>query len=51
MRCKNIPDGKVHTGGSHKMPNGEAPILEIHTSSNKKLFHFKNQKTYKKILS
>ena len=35
-------DGKPHTGGSHKMPNGETHSGKTHTASSKKLFHFKD---------
>lgn len=33
-------DGTRHTGGMHKMPNGELHSGARHTDSSKKLFHF-----------
>jgi hypothetical protein len=33
-------DGSVHTGGTHKMPNGETHSGASHTRSSVKLFHF-----------
>jgi len=33
-------DGTRHTGGMHKMPNGEIHSGARHTGSSKKLFHF-----------
>ena len=35
-------DVKPHTGGTHKMPNGETHSGKTHTASSKKLFHFKD---------
>ena len=45
-------DGKVYTGGSHKMPNGDLHSGKTHTSSSKKLFHFKDlsAKVKRKVL-
>ena len=45
-------DGKIHTGGSHKMPNGDLHSGKTHTSSSKKLFHFKDlsAKVKRKVL-
>ena len=41
--AKGVPhyfkDGTKHTGGMHKMPNGEMHSGARHTNSSKKLFH------------
>ena len=43
---KGVPhydkDGKEHKGGTHKMPDGSLHSGKKHTSSSKKLFHFKD---------
>tara|TARA_E500000178_G_scaffold309347_1_gene323636 strand:+ start:424 stop:600 length:177 start_codon:yes stop_codon:yes gene_type:complete len=43
---KGVPhykkDGKEHKGGTHKMPDGSLHSGAKHTSSSKKLFHFKD---------
>tara|TARA_R100000995_G_C3404670_1_gene86547 strand:+ start:156 stop:341 length:186 start_codon:yes stop_codon:yes gene_type:complete len=33
-------DGTKHTGGSHKMPNGDLHSGKTHGKTSKKLFHF-----------
>ena len=33
-------DGSPHTGGTHKMPNGETHSGASHSRSSVKLFHF-----------
>jgi len=33
-------DGTKHTGGTHKMPNGDVHSGASHGSSSKKLFHY-----------
>tara|TARA_R100000995_G_scaffold4157_1_gene2205 strand:- start:262 stop:438 length:177 start_codon:yes stop_codon:yes gene_type:complete len=42
--AKGVPhyfrDGTKHTGGMHKMPNGEMHSGARHTNNSKKLFHF-----------
>tara|TARA_R100001443_G_scaffold115543_1_gene133527 strand:- start:5356 stop:5535 length:180 start_codon:yes stop_codon:yes gene_type:complete len=42
--AKGVPhyfrDGTKHTGGTHKMPNGDMHSGSRHTNSSKKLFHF-----------
>ena len=44
-------DGKVHTGGSHKMPNGDLHSGKTHTSSVKNYFILKIcRKVYKEEL-
>ena len=35
-----LKDGTKHTGGMHKMPNGELHSGRGHTSSSKRLFHY-----------
>lgn len=37
-----LRDGTKHTGGTHKMPNGEVHSGAKHSSKSKKLFHFKD---------
>lgn len=41
--AKGVPhffrDGTKHTGGTHKMPNGEAHSGKTHGATSKKLFH------------
>ncbi len=41
--AKGVPhyfrDGTKHTGGMHKMPNGEMHSGARHTNNSKKLFH------------
>tara|TARA_R100001443_G_scaffold108702_2_gene119498 strand:+ start:4360 stop:4548 length:189 start_codon:yes stop_codon:yes gene_type:complete len=32
--------GKLHRGGTHKMPNGDTHTGAKHTANSKKLFHF-----------
>tara|TARA_B100000927_G_scaffold141844_1_gene114392 strand:- start:2225 stop:2413 length:189 start_codon:yes stop_codon:yes gene_type:complete len=45
--------GKVHKGGSHKMPNGDLHSGKTHNASSKKLFHFKDlsKSVQRKVLS
>lgn len=42
--AKGVPhyfrDGMKHTGGMHKMPNGEMHSGARHGKNSKKLFHF-----------
>ncbi len=33
-------DGTRHTGGMHKMPNGEVHSGARHTASSKRLYHY-----------
>lgn len=33
-------DGKKHTGGMHKMPNGELHSGKTHGKNSKRLYHF-----------
>ncbi len=33
-------DGSKHTGGTHKMPNGDVHSGAKHTPSSKKLYHY-----------
>ena len=33
-------DGTRHTGGTHKMPNGDLHSGAKHTKNSKKLYHF-----------
>jgi len=33
-------DGSKHTGGMHKMPNGELHSGARHTKNSKRLYHF-----------
>jgi len=35
-------DGTEHTGGTHKMPNGDLHSGAKHGKTSKKLFHFKD---------
>ena len=44
--------GKEHKGGTHKMPDGSLHSGKTHTSSSKKLFHFKDlsAKVKRKVL-
>jgi hypothetical protein len=41
--AKGVPhffrDGTKHTGGTHKMPNGEVHSGKTHGATSKKLFH------------
>jgi hypothetical protein len=43
---KDVPhykrDGTKHTGGSHKMPNGDLHSGKTHGKTSVKLFHFKD---------
>ena len=34
-------NGKVHKGGTHKMPNGDLHSGARHLKTSKKLYHFK----------
>ena len=53
---KGVPhynkDGKEHKGGTHKMPDDSLHSGKTHTSSSKKLFHFKDlsAKVKRKVL-
>ncbi len=35
-------DGTKHTGGMHKMPNGDVLSGKTHTKSSRKLYHLKD---------
>ncbi len=37
-----LKDGTKHTGGIHKMPNGDLHSGDNHTDSSKKLYHYAN---------
>jgi hypothetical protein len=37
-----LKDGTKHTGGIHKMPNGDLHSGDKHTDSSKKLYHYAN---------
>ena len=34
--------GRLHTGGTHKMPNGDIHSGKKHTKNSEKLFHLKD---------
>lgn len=42
-------DGTPHSGGSHKMPNGDTHSGARHTKNSKKLFHYKDLSATAKV--